>query len=163
MNLTHQLLAIVLCAGMSPAALAAAEDPARVSPRTPSAQSGSHHSITPTARQWTAREPLRASALPSSSGARGAAIGAIAGGAGAAAIVYWVASSYGENETGGFCGRCFATWGSLAIPAGAALGAVIGFGINKASRPQYAPAVRRTVIAPVIGRSGGGVVLSVRY
>jgi hypothetical protein len=78
-------------------------------------------------------------------------------------VVYSVAKTYGENESGGFCGGCFAAWGAWAIPAGALGGTAIGYGIAKASSPQFAPAVPRTVIAPVVGRRGGGLVMTVRY
>jgi hypothetical protein len=140
--------AVILCATLSPMSLAAAEEPAAVT-RTP-------------ARLWTAREALQPS--PSRSpGAHGALIGAIVGGAGATAVVFGAATIYGGNEGGGFCGGCFAAWGAWAIPAGALGGAAIGYGIGKASSPQRAPQVPRTVVAPVVGRRGGGLVVSVRY
>jgi hypothetical protein len=42
-------------------------------------------------------------------------------------------------------------------------GAAIGHGIDKATSPQHASPVPRTVIAPVVGRRGGGMVMTVRY
>jgi hypothetical protein len=150
MKLFLRISAVILCASLSPMSLAAAEEPS-AAPRTP-------------ARSWTAREALRPSTSPSKSpGAKGALIGAIVGGAGATGLVYWAAKTYGENEGGGFCGNCFAMWGAWAIPAGALGGAAIGYGIGKATSPQHAPQVPRTVVAPVVGRRGGGLVVTVRY
>ena len=150
MKLRLRIPGVILCACLLPWPVSAAEPPAT---RTP-------------ARLWTAREPLQPPPTPStgmSPGAKGALIGAIVGGASATAVVYWAAKTYGENEAGGFCGNCFTVWGTLAIPAGAAAGAAIGYGIGRASAPQYAAPVPRTVVAPVIGRRGGGLVVSVRY
>jgi len=141
MNRFLGIPAVILCATLWPLRLAAAEP----------------------AHLWTAREPLRSSPSPSPSpGARGALIGAIVGGASTTAVVYWAAKTYGENEAGGFCGGCFAAWGSWVIPAGALGGAAIGYGIGRASSPQHAP-VPRILVAPAIGRRRGGAVITVRY
>jgi hypothetical protein len=140
--------AVILCATLSPIWPAAAEEPAT--------------GVLP-ARLWTARQALQPSPSTSkSSAAKGALIGAIVGGASATAAVYWAASTYGENESGGFCGNCFTIWGTWAIPAGALGGAAIGYAIGKTSSPQYASPVPRTVVAPVIGRRGGGVLVTIR-
>lgn len=66
-------------------------------------------------------------------------IGAIVGAIGAAALTAMYAKQYGENESGGFCGACFAYWSPLAIPAGAGIGAGIGWAV-KAGLPDPQPA-----------------------
>jgi hypothetical protein len=149
-----RFVAPMLCAAIFSVTLARAEEPS-VATRPAAAAS---------ARQWTAREPLQSSPSQSGSGgAHGATVGAIVGGVSAAVVVASLAKTYGENETGGFCGGCFATWGVWAIPAGMLAGAAIGHGIDKAASPQHALPVPRTVIAPVVGRRAGGVVMTVRY
>lgn len=81
----------------------------------------------------------------------GAAIGAAA----AAGITFAAAASYGENEGGKFCGRCFVQWSTFSVPAGAGLGAAIGWGIGRA---------RRSVTAvPVLGPKAAGVIVSARF
>ena len=67
------------------------------------------------------------------------AIGAAIGAAGAAALTAWAANSYGHNETGTFCGACFAQWGAIAIPAGAAAGAGVGWAVKVATSPSQQP------------------------
>ena len=159
-----RITATMLCAVLSCSAMASAEEPAAAVRPTVAASSTLPRDAATPVRQWTAREALRSSPSPSrSAGAQGALIGAIVGGVAATAVVYSISKAYGENEGGGFCGGCFAAWGAWAIPAGALGGAAIGYGIGKASSPQYASPVPRTVIAPVRGRGGGGVVMSVRY
>ena len=149
-----RIVALILCAAVSSVTLAHAEEP----PVATRPAAGAP------ARQWAAREPLQLSPSQSGSGgAHGAMVGAIVGGVSAAVVVASLAKTYGENETGGFCGGCFATWGVWAIPAGMLAGAAIGHGIGKATSPQHASPVPRTVIAPVVGRRGGGMVMTVRY
>jgi hypothetical protein len=63
-------------------------------------------------------------------------IGALIGGAAAAALTAWAANAYGHNEGGSFCGACFAQWGAIAIPAGAGIGAGIGVAVRAASPDQ---------------------------
>jgi hypothetical protein len=94
---------------------------------------------------------------------KGGLIGAAIGAAGAAAVTYWAASTYGENEGGQFCDRCFWTWGAWTMPAGALVGALVGSQIARSISPQPTRRARDTVIAPVVARRGGGVVVRVRY
>ena len=164
MRPASRIAAIILIAALSPLTALAADEPAAAAGTTlPAASAAPRHIPTPV-RQWTARAALQP---PVSKGglspAKGALIGAIAGGAAATAAIYALAKTYGENEAGGFCGNCFAMWGTIGIPAGALAGAGIGYAIAKASSPQYASPVPRTVVAPVVGRRGGGVVMTVRY
>jgi hypothetical protein len=56
----------------------------------------------------------------------GIAVGAVA----AASVTAWAASSYGENEGGRFCSRCFMQWSALSIPVGATAGAGVGYLID---------------------------------
>ena len=94
---------------------------------------------------------------------RGMLIGALAGAAAATSVTYWAANLYGNNEGGEFCSACFWTWGAVSIPAGAIVGSLVGKLIGSAASPQSAPRVSHTFVTPVIGRRGGGVVVSVRY
>ena len=43
------------------------------------------------------------------------------------------------------------------------IGAAIGYGLGKASSPQQEPRVPQTVVAPVIGRRGGGALVNIRF
>lgn len=95
-------------------------------------------------------------------GQKGTLIGVIAGAAGAASVTYWAANEYGRNESGRFCTACFMSWGAFSIPAGALVGGLVGNLVDRAF-PQSAPRVPHSVVTPVIGRRGGGVVVSVRY
>jgi hypothetical protein len=159
----NRITAAILCAALSPVAIAAAQEPAAAHASASDASASTPAPHTPV-REWTAHEALLPSSSTSQSGgAHGALIGALVGGAAATAIVYSAAKTYGENESGGFCGGCFLTWGSWAIPVGAVGGAAIGYGLAKASAPQVASPVPGTFIAPVIGRRGGGVVMTIRY
>lgn len=115
--------------------------------------------------------PLRAAALAADVGSAAAVaqggsrksvmIGIAAGAGAAAAITWWAADRYGENEGGRFCTRCFTTWGAATIPAGGLAGALIGalVGRDRAS-PQRTPS---TVVAPVIGRHAAAIRVAVRY
>ena len=96
------------------------------------------------------------------------AAGAFAG-AGVAAIATFVgAARYGRNESaegGRFCGACFVQWSTLTVPVGAAMGAAIGFGIDRARRQSAArwKDPKRIHVAPVIAKRGGGVFVSARF
>lgn len=109
---------------------------------------------------------VRRSVLPSTpapSGVRkGTWIGALIGASGAAAVTYWAAKTYGENEAGGFCEPCFVQWGAWTIPAGALVGAVIGSQLSRSIAPHHGPPSRQTLVAPIVARRGGGVVVSIR-
>jgi len=160
----RRIAAVILVAALSPLTAWAADEPGAAARGTVPASSASARQIPTPARQWTARAALQSPAPKSgSSAAKGAVIGAIVGGVAATAVVYSLAKTYGENEAGGFCGNCFAMWGTIGIPAGALAGAGMGYAIAKASSPQYVSPVPRTVIAPVVGRRAGGIVMTVRY
>jgi hypothetical protein len=90
-------------------------------------------------------------------------IGAMIGAGSAAAVTYWAAKTYGENEPGGFCEGCFLQWGAWAIPAGALIGAAVGSVISHVASPQRSPRPGQTFIAPVASRRAAGVVVSFRY
>ena len=90
-------------------------------------------------------------------------IGAMIGAGSAAAVTYWAAKSYGENEAGGFCEGCFLQWGAWAIPAGALVGAAVGSVISHVASPQRSPRPGQAFVAPVAGRRAAGVVVSFRY
>ena len=79
-------------------------------------------------------------------------IGALIGGAGAAALTAWAANAYGHNEGWSYSCACFAKWGAIAIPAGAGIGAGIGFAVRAAS-PDQRPGVYPPVGA---GRTPAG-------
>jgi hypothetical protein len=107
---------------------------------------------------WTSPAP------PGNGGRKGALIGAAVGAGAAAAVTYWAAATYGENEGGRFCTGCFMQWGAASIPVGALVGALVGHALGGSSgAPQYAPRTPRTFIAPAIGRRGGAVTVAVRY
>jgi hypothetical protein len=107
------------------------------------------------------RDARWTSSSSSGGGHKGGWIGAAIGAGVATAGTYWAAKTYGENEAGGFCEGCFAAWGAIAIPAGALVGAIVGSLIDRdnASRAPYG----KTVVAPVVGPRGGGVLVSIRY
>jgi hypothetical protein len=160
----NRIAAAILCVTLSPLAAVAAEEPAAGARAVVPASSAPQRQLPTPVRQWTVQDALQPAASGGqSSAAKGALIGAIVGGLSATAFVYWAAKSYGENEAGGFCGNCFAVWGTWGIPAGALAGAGIGYGISKARSRQYAPRAPRTFVAPVIGRRAGGVTMTVRY
>lgn len=88
-------------------------------------------------------------------------IGIVAGAGAAAAITWWAADRYGENEGGRFCTRCFTTWGAATIPAGGLAGAFVGALVGRdRSSPQRAPS---TIVAPAIGRHAAAIRVAVRY
>ncbi len=57
----------------------------------------------------------------------GIAIGVVAG----LALSGGAAARYGENEGGSFCGPCFVQWSAVTVPAGAALGALVGYLVSR--------------------------------
>lgn len=94
-------------------------------------------------------------------GRKSVLIGIVAGAGAAAAITWWAADRYGDNEGGRFCTRCFTTWGAATIPAGGLAGALVGALVGRdRSSPQRAPS---TVLAPAIGRRAAGIRVAVRY
>ena len=100
------------------------------------------------------------------SGGRAAIWGTLIGAGVATAITYAAAASYGKNEGGHFCGGCFLQWGAAVIPVGAAIGAGVGFGIDRMHRTTFfeaAPPRRAVVARPLITRRGGGVLISVAF
>ena len=87
-----------------------------------------------------AQDPAPAAPAPTRkrNARRGAVRGALIGaGVGAGAAIAF-AAAYGNNEGGGFCGACLATWGSAVVGAGAAIGAGVGAAIG-ASTPSRQP------------------------
>jgi hypothetical protein len=92
---------------------------------------------------------------PRTGGLGPAATGALIGAAAALVGTGLAARSYGENESGRFCGACMLQWSALTVPVGAGIGAVIGFGIARA---------RRSVTAvPIFSRSAGAVFVTARF
>lgn len=81
--------------------------------------------------------------------------GALIGAAGALAITAAAAAEYGNNEGGRFCGPCLVQWSAFTVPVGAAIGAAIGYGIDRAHRSVTA--------VPVFSRKQAGVVVSARF
>lgn len=55
----------------------------------------------------------------------------IGGGVGLAGVA---ASTYGSNEGGEFCTRCFLQWSAVSLPVGAGIGAVVGYLIDRARK-----------------------------
>jgi len=91
---------------------------------------------------------------------RGGGLGPVATGAliGAAAALVGTAvaaRSYGENESGGFCGVCMMQWSSFTVPVGAGIGAAIGYGITRARHSVTA--------APMFSRKAAGVIVTARF
>lgn len=72
---------------------------------------------------------------PAKKGKNPVIIGAIVGALGAAAMTAVVARQYGHNEGYGTCVPCLFQWGTIAVPAGAGIGAGIGW-IIKADSPD---------------------------
>lgn len=90
--------------------------------------------------------------------------GALAGAAGGALAAWAAASKYGENETGGVCSICFLQWGAVAIPAGAAGGALIGLGIERDRREVlYLATAARSRAAWAWNARSAGLQVSVRF
>ena len=84
----------------------------------------------------------------------GAAIGAGVAAGGTALI----ASNYGENEGTKFCHGCFYQWGVLTIPAGAVIGATIGWGVGRARKPK-----KSVTFAPVVTKKARGLFVTARF
>jgi hypothetical protein len=102
-----------------------------------------------------AREFALLQRQPRTGGLGPVATGALIGAAAAFVGTGLVARSYGENESGRFCGACMFQWSALTVPVGAGIGAVIGFGIARA---------RRSVTAvPIFSRSAGAVFVTARF
>ena len=91
----------------------------------------------------------------------GAIIGAAAGIAATAAA----ASAYGENEGGGFCAGCMVQWSAIAVPAGAGLGAAIGFALRCGEKTLFvAPGSRASLrVMPILSEGRAGVRLTARF
>jgi hypothetical protein len=91
--------------------------------------------------------------------------GAIAGAGIAALATAGAASAYGRNEGGGFCTRCFVQWAAASVPVGVALGAGIGWSIEKGRRTTLylSPEPGRVVVAPLLWPGGAGLVVSARF
>lgn len=100
------------------------------------------------------------------SGGHATAWGTAIGAGAAMSVTYWAAASYGENEGGRFCGGCFLQWGAASIPAGTAIGAGVGFAIERARRRTvFVAASRRTSIAtqPLFVRRGAGILMTASF
>jgi hypothetical protein len=81
--------------------------------------------------------------------------GALIGAAASLIATALAARSYGENESGGFCGLCMLEWSSFTVPVGAGIGAAIGYGIGRA---------RHSVIAaPMFSRKAAAVIVTARF
>ena len=92
---------------------------------------------------------------PRGGGLNPVAMGAFIGAAAALVATAAAARAYGENESGGFCGRCMVQWSSFTVPVGAGVGAAIGYGVKRA---------RRSVTAvPVFSRKAAAVVVTARF
>jgi hypothetical protein len=94
-------------------------------------------------------------------------VGAVVGGLAAAALTAGLARAYGNNEGGRFCGACFAQWGAIAIPAGAGIGAGIGFAVRALGSDQqpgpWPPPSIRDRNGPGLRDRRHGVALSVTF
>jgi hypothetical protein len=83
------------------------------------------------------------------------ATGALIGAAAALVATAAAARTYGENESGGFCGGCMAQWSVFTVPVGAGVGAIVGYGVKR---------MRRSVTAvPVFSRKAAAVVVTARF
>jgi hypothetical protein len=170
MKTARCVLAAVLVTGLSSAPLAAAdrpEDAARASAFSANTilwRATAAPEPGPIAAAVRSRVPAMEMAVRSAS-KKSPWIGALIGAGGAAAVTYWAAKTYGENEAGGFCEQCFAQWGAFAIPAGALVGALVGWTVSQSAGPQAgtAPVPRKTLVAPIVARRGGGVAVAIRY
>jgi hypothetical protein len=94
--------------------------------------------------------------------------GAFTGATVAAVATFSAAATYGRNEGaegGRMCGRCFMEWSTMTIPIGTAIGAAVGFAVQQITRQTDRRPVEgnRIVIAPVVGKRGGGLVVSTRF
>jgi hypothetical protein len=97
-------------------------------------------------------------------GGHAVGIGMLTGAGVALASTVAAASSYGENEGGRFCTRCFVQWSAVAVPVGIAAGAGIGFAIEAGRRRTIYVASNpaRLAIAPVFLPQLKGLIVSVR-
>lgn len=84
--------------------------------------------LTERARWTVAPRDLQQTAAPSRRHA--VAWGIVAGAIAGAALAGFAAEVYGGNE-GGSCSRCFVQWAAFTVPAGAAVGALIGHAISR--------------------------------
>ncbi len=94
--------------------------------------------------------------------------GALSGAVTAAAVTFTAAARYGRNEGaegGRMCGRCFLEWSSITVPVGTGIGAAIGFAVQQIRRQTAPRPVNPSgiVISPIIGKRGGGVIVSTRF
>ncbi len=83
------------------------------------------------------------------------ATGALLGAAAALAATAAAARTYGENESGRFCGACMVEWSALTVPIGAGIGAAIGYGVQRA-RPSVTP-------VPIFTRQAAAMVMVARF
>jgi hypothetical protein len=97
-------------------------------------------------------------------GGHAKAWGALIGAGGAFALTALAANSYGNNEGGRFCDACLVAWSVLTVPAGAGLGAVVGWAIDLGRHKTLfvAPSRSPVAVVPVIGPRKG-VMVSVRF
>jgi hypothetical protein len=123
MPLVTVAVTTVLLAGAGPASAQTATPP-------------EHASLAAAAAAAAQATPLEAP--PAKKGKNPVIIGAIAGAVTATVLTVMAAKQYGENEAGGMCGACLAYWGPITIPAGAGIGAGIGW-IVKATSPPPQP------------------------
>ncbi len=91
----------------------------------------------------------------------GALIGATAG----LVFAYAFASSYGENQAGQICDRCFMAVGAGTVPGGVGIGVGIGSLIERLHRQTVfiAPGTTSVSLVPIVGGGRLGVSLVARF
>lgn len=76
------------------------------------------------------------------------------------------AVAYGTNEGGGMCGGCLVEWSTRTVPIGAAIGTLIGFGIDLSTRRSVFVAPRKhssLSLAPIATPRAVGAVASIAF
>jgi hypothetical protein len=98
-------------------------------------------------------------------GGHAVGLGVLTGASAALVSTYAAANSYGDNEGGRFCTRCFVQWSAVAVPIGAAVGAGIGFAIEARRRRTIYLAAdpTRVSVAPVVSPRWNGIIVSLQF
>jgi hypothetical protein len=82
------------------------------------------------------------------------------------AISAIAATAFGMNEGGGACGGCLVQWSMTTVPIGAAVGTLIGFGVDLSTRRTVfaAPGKHSSLLlAPIVTPRAVGAMASIAF